>query len=91
MAFFICFGVKKMRAKERLERYKKRLELYYAAEEAILGGAQEYQIGSRNLKRADIAEIRKVISNLEDEITTLEAVVDGKGARKCMRIIPRDV
>lgn len=80
-----------MKAKERLERYRTRLELYYAAEEAILGGAQEYQIGSRNLKRADLAEIRKVIKSLEDEIAALESVLDGNGRRKCIRVIPRDV
>lgn len=80
-----------MKAKERLERSRKRLEMYYAAEEAILGGAQEYQIGSRNLKRADLAEIRKMITALEDEVDALESVLDGNGRRRCVRVIPRDV
>ena len=46
--------------KEKLERKKKRLEMYYKAEEAILGGAQSYSLGSRNLTRANLSEIRKI-------------------------------
>ena len=80
-----------MTTKEMLERHKKRLEMYYAAEEAILGGAQEYQIGSRNLKRADLAEIRKMITALENRVAELESVLDGNGRRRCIRVIPRDV
>ncbi len=37
---------------ERLERLKKRLNLYYEAEEAVLLN-QEYVIGTKSLKRAD--------------------------------------
>lgn len=77
--------------KDRLDKYKSRLEMYLKAEEAILEGAQEYEIGSRKLKRADLAEIRKMISSLEDGIDELEAKISGSGRRKCIRVIPRDV
>lgn len=76
---------------ERLDRVKKRLELYYGAEEAILGGAQSYTIGSRTLTRADLDAIRKVITALETDLAELESAVEGKGFRKCVRVIPRDV
>ena len=48
----------------RLEEYKRRLQLYYEAEEAILGGAQSYSIGSRNLTRANLTEVRRTIDEL---------------------------
>lgn len=78
-------------ARKRLETYKKRLTLYLQAEEAILSGAQSYAIGSRNLTRADLAEVRKMINSLEDGIDELEAIVAGNNRRKAMRFIPRDV
>ena len=75
----------------RLKTYKSRLGLYLKAEAAILEGAQSYTIGSRHLTRADLAEIRKMISTLEDTIDELEAQLAGGGRRKCVRVIPRDV
>ena len=58
--------------KERLERYKKRLSMYYEAEEAVLLN-QEYTIGSRSLNRADLSTIRTAIKDLEGQIETLES------------------
>ena len=77
--------------KKRLETYKSRLDMYLKAEIAILEGAQSYAIGSRNLTRADLSEIRKMITNLEKGIDELESAINGNGRRKAMRIIPRDV
>ena len=48
-----------------------RLEMYYEAERKILAGAQSYTIGNRQLTRANLAEIRKTISELEDELEDL--------------------
>ena len=48
-----------------------RLELYHEAERRILAGAQSYTIGNRQLTRANLAEIRKTISQLEDELEAL--------------------
>ena len=51
---------------------KSRLESYVAAEQAILAGSQEYQVGqgstARRLRRADLAEIRAEIANLQKQI-----------------------
>lgn len=79
-----------MRAKEKLERKKNRLEMYYKAEEAILGGAQSYSLGSRNLTRANLSEIRKMIDQLEEEIEQLVATVNGRKPRKAFAVVPRD-
>lgn len=76
---------------ERLKLYKERYSHYIKAETAILEGAQSYTIGSRTLTRADLAEIRKMITTLEAGIDELEAEVSGGSRRKCIRVIPRDV
>lgn len=56
-----------------------RLELYYEAERRVLLG-QSYTIGNRQLTRANLAEIRKAIKELEDEIESL-----AKGSRGISR------
>ena len=81
----------KQRLKERHDKYKARLELYYKAEEAILDGAQHYEIGSRKLTRADLHEIRMMITSIEKEIDAMESELKGGSRRKCVRVIPRDV
>lgn len=71
-----------------IERKKARLELYYAAEEAILSGAQSYQIGSRTLTRANLGTIETMIKKLEAEVGVLE---DGRKPRKAFGVTPRDI
>lgn len=70
----------------RIETKKKRLQMYYDAEEAILAGAQSYSLGTRSLTRANLSEIRKAIDQLEQEIASLEA----PAARKAFAAVPRD-
>ncbi len=53
------------------------LALYIAAEEKVLSG-QEYSIGSRRLKRADLAEIREGIQFWNAEVQRLS---NGAGVR----------
>lgn len=73
--------------KERLERYKKQREMYLKAEEAVLN-AQSYSIGSRNVTKADLSEIAKMISFLDNKIDALEGI---GGKRRAFRVIPRDI
>lgn len=73
--------------KKRLERYKNRLEMYYEAEEAVLLN-QEYTIGTKSLKRADLSTIRAAIKDLEKQVESLEAA---GGKNKVGRFIPRDL
>lgn len=81
----------KERIRQRLEQYKSRYDLYLKAEAAILDGAQSYSIGSRHLTRADLAEIRKMMKEIEGAMDELEAQLKGGSRRKCIRVIPRDV
>lgn len=70
--------------KEREARAKARLAMYYEAEEAVLSG-QSFSIGSRTLTRANLAEIVKMIRELERQ------VVKYSGKNRSMgRIIPMD-
>lgn len=71
---------------ERIERLQRRLDLYYKAEEAILTG-QEYAIGTKKLRRADLAEVQAMIKALEIEIKSLQ--VGGKN--RALRGIPLDI
>lgn len=63
------------------EELKARLALYIAAEAAILGGSQEYQVGAgstaRRLTRADLGEVRAEIRSLTEQIVAATAAVGG--------------
>lgn len=56
------------------ERIRERLRLYLEAERAILLG-QEYQLGDRRLRRADLSEVRRAIEDLEAQMATAEGRV----------------
>lgn len=71
---------------ERLELLKKRLKNYYEAEEAILLN-QEYVIGTKSLKRADLTTVRAAIKDISSEIELIES---GE-KNKAMRFVPRDI
>lgn len=75
---------------EKLKKKKNRLEMYYQAEEKILEGAQSYQLGTRNLTRANLAEIRKTIEQLEKEVEDLEKIAEGYKPRRAIAVVPRD-
>ena len=72
--------------KERLATYKARLKIYLEAEEAVLLN-QEYTIGTKSLKRADLGTIRAAIKDLEKQIDALET----GGKNKAFRFVPRDI
>lgn len=71
---------------ERLTKVSERLALYYAAETAILGGAQSYSIGNRTLTRADLKAIADRIKTLEKQEMKL---ING-GAIRLQRVLPRN-
>lgn len=71
---------------ERLDRAKRRLELYYKTEEAILTG-QEYTIGTKRLRRADLEDVQSMIRQLENEVESLQA----SGKNRALRGIPLDI
>lgn len=73
-------------ANEALERARRRLELYYKAEEAILTG-QEYTIGSKKLRRADLSDVQAMISKLEKDVKAFES----GGKNRAVRAVPLDI
>lgn len=75
---------------ERLQKAKDRLNAYYEAELAVLAG-QEYRIGTRILRRADLAEIRAAINELEKLVHQLEAQLSGSTAARARRVVLRDI
>lgn len=75
--------------KARKEFVKNRLHMYYAAEQSVLTG-QEYRMGSRSMKRADLAEIRRAIKDLEAQLEALEAG-HTPNAPRIVRVVPRDL
>jgi len=75
---------------DRLQLAKDRLTAYYQAELAILSG-QEYRIGSRTLRRADLPEVRKAINALERQVQQLEDVATGSTANRARRVVLRDI
>ena len=70
----------------RLQRAERRLNLYYRAEEAILTG-QEYTIGSKRLRRADLSDVQDMIKTLEKEVEYLSR----GGKNKVIRAVPLDI
>ena len=74
-----------------LEQTKERLQIYLAAEKAILEGAQDYKIGNRYLRRADLKEVRDEIDTLQAQEAELESMLAGNGTRRILGVIPRDV
>ena len=78
-------GLSEVKAAVTLSEMKKkylewRLKLYYEAERTILSSAASYRIGDRELRRADLGEIRAAIADLENQISELES--NGRGRIK---------
>ena len=75
--------------KKKIEDLTERLQLYKDREKVMLtGGVQSYGVGSRNATRynTDLAEVRRAINELQEQIDTLSSA----SPRKAMGAIPRD-
>lgn len=75
--------------KKKIEDLTERLQLYKDREKVMLtGGVQSYGVGSRNATRynTDLAEVRRAINELQEQIDTLFSA----SPRKAMGVIPRD-
>lgn len=64
---------------ELKEMKMERLRQYLNAEQAILSGAQEYTIGDRQLRRADLKYIQSQIADL---LVELQAADSTRGRTK---------
>lgn len=54
------------------------------------GGVQSYSIGSRSLTKHDLEKIRSEIADHDKAIAELTAVLNGRGRRRAVGIVPRD-
>lgn len=70
------------------ERAEEHLNAWYEADMAVSTG-QFYRIGSRELRRADLKEIREQIKYWESKLKQLETGKK-KRSRRVAGIIPRD-
>lgn len=89
-----CSPAQRRRWQDQLEKTLERLDLYYAAEDAILSGAQSYQIGSRQLTRATLNQLQGEIRSLEKKRDELESAIQHcthPNKRKSYRILYRDL
>lgn len=78
------------RVAKRLERLKEALDKYYDAEITLIEGGQQYSLGSRSLTRANLAEIRRAIVDLEKQIDRLTAELNGSSRNLQIAVIPID-
>lgn len=79
---------------KELKETKERLDLYLAREKEMISqsGTQMYTIGSRSLQRYQtaLADIQRMIEQLRQRISELEAELAGGSARRAVGVIPRD-
>lgn len=61
--------------------------------EAALATSQSYKVGTRELRRADLPEVREQIEFWENKYNKVTNELDGTsgGARRTVRIVPRDL
>lgn len=76
---------------KRLEVRRTALEATEKAYIALLSGqVQSYAIGSRNLTRLNLSELKETIDTLEKEIDGLEEMLRGGKRRKAVGVVIRD-
>ena len=72
-----------------LEEAKQHLQAWMEAELAVSITGQRYKIGSREITRADLPEIRRQILFWRNEVDRL--VRGRSGGARVMRVVPRDL
>ncbi len=72
------------------ETAQKHLDAWLEAELVVTTG-QSYTIGSRNLTRANLTEIRNAIDYWNNKVKALETVEKNGGRNKVRRVVPRDL
>ncbi|WP_069997762.1 DUF6148 family protein [Cellulosilyticum sp. I15G10I2] len=73
-----------------LEQAKQHLHAWMEAELKVTAG-QNYRIGSRELNRANLYQIREEIKYWKNQVEALENQSKRRGTNRVMRIVPRDL
>ena len=68
-------------------------EMFDAAKKAYLAActAQEYKIGSRSKRAAELRDLRNDMDYWDKKVKELEALSAGGSRRKTFQIVPRDM
>lgn len=69
---------------------EKKLQTWLDAEEAVATG-QSYQIGSRNLTRADLKAVREELEYWAARLAECESEERQGGRNRAFRFVPRDL
>ena len=81
---------KQKKEKTLLQIAKDHYLAWCEAEIAVANG-QEYTIGSRRLRRADLSDILAQIKYWRSRIDAEEAAENGRSRGRVYRVIPRDI
>ncbi|MDF2596798.1 MAG: hypothetical protein K0R69_3139 [Clostridia bacterium] len=73
-----------------LEQAKQHLKAWMDAELKVTIG-QSYKLGSRELNRANLYQIREQIKFWKNQVDVLENQLKRRGTNRVMRIVPRDL
>ena len=73
-----------------VEEVRRRLQIWLDAEEAIAKG-QSYSIDNQRMERANLAQVREQIKFWQKELFKSEAAATGRGRRRVIRVVPRDL
>lgn len=73
-----------------LEQAKAHLQAWMEAEISVTSG-QSYQIGTRQLTRANLSEISDRIMFWGNEVTKIENQQKRNGTNRLYRVVPRDL
>lgn len=73
-----------------VQECRERLHIWLAAEVAIASG-QSYMIDNRRLERANLAQVREQIKFWKTELVIAQSALSGKGRRRTVRVVPRDL
>ena len=82
---------RRLRIEKRIERVKESLDKYYEAEIVLIEGGQQYSLGSRSLTRANLAEVRRAIIDLENLLDKLTSELNGTGRNLQIGVVPLDI
>lgn len=82
---------KRKRYKKLLAHYESILDDLMNAQKALLsGGVKSYTIGDRSLTRFDLGTLSDEIEEVSSKIDELENILNGRGARAGVAVVPRD-